>query len=66
MRGLVQGLNGNAVSKKLNAGDDDLVAGIKNVCRAALAWTDIAGNLNVGFGTHSNLEVAYGGGLSLI
>lgn len=36
---------------------------LTGVCRAALAWTDVAGNLNVGFGTHSHLQVAYGGGL---
>jgi hypothetical protein len=39
-------------------------AQLTGVCRAILGWTDIAGNLNVGFGTHSNLQVAYGGELS--
>jgi hypothetical protein len=36
---------------------------LTGVCRKAFPWTDNAGALNVGFGTHSNLEVYVGGGL---
>lgn len=36
---------------------------LTGTCRAVIAWTDTPGNLNVAFGTHSNLEVAYGGAL---
>lgn len=38
----------------------DLLTG---VCRSAFNWTDLQTSLNVGFGTHSNLEVWIGGGL---
>jgi len=36
---------------------------LTGVCRKALPWTDNAGQLNVGFGAHSNLQVYYGGAL---
>jgi hypothetical protein len=36
---------------------------LTGVCRAALGWTDIAGVFNAAFGTHSNLQIAYGGAL---
>lgn len=34
---------------------------IDGVCRTVLPWTDTAGDLNVAFGTNSNLYVFYGG-----
>ena len=36
---------------------------LTGVCRAAFPWTDNAGVLNVGFGTHTNLQVWRGGEL---
>lgn len=32
-------------------------------CRAVLPWTDLSGDLNIGFGTHSHLVVYAGGSL---
>lgn len=36
---------------------------LTGVCRTAMPWKDNAGALNVAFGTHSSLEVYYGGEL---
>lgn len=36
---------------------------LTGVCRCVFPWNDLTGTLNVGFGTHSNLEVFVGGGL---
>jgi len=36
---------------------------LSGVCRTVFAWTDNSAVLNVAFGTHTDLEVAYGGGL---
>lgn len=36
---------------------------LTGVCRGVLAWTDNAGTLNIGFGTHTNLQVWVGGQL---
>lgn len=35
---------------------------LSGVCRGALAWSDNAGKLTLAFGTHSNLQLAQGGG----
>lgn len=36
---------------------------LTGVCRGVFHWTNVAGSLNVAFGTHSNLEVWIGGAL---
>jgi hypothetical protein len=36
---------------------------LNGVCRSLLAWTDKASQLNIGFGTHTKLQVWRGGGL---
>ncbi len=36
---------------------------LTGVCRNLLPWKDNAGEMNTAFGTHSNLEVYYGGQL---
>jgi len=36
---------------------------LTGVCRSVFNWTDLQTNPNVGFGTHTNLEVWIGGGL---
>ena len=36
---------------------------LTGVCRSILPWTDNAGTLNIGFGTHSALQVSVGGAL---
>lgn len=39
------------------------VTGLTGVCRNAIAWTDLANAQNLGFGTHSALQVYVGGEL---
>ena len=39
---------------------------LTGVCRAVLPWTDNTGALNLGFGTHSALQVSVGGALYTI
>lgn len=34
---------------------------VTGICRNIFPWDDTAGNLNVAFGSHSNLQLAYGG-----
>jgi hypothetical protein len=36
---------------------------LTGVCRKAFPWTDVPGQLNIAFGTHTNLEIWYGGSL---
>lgn len=40
-----------------------ILSNLTGVCRSILPWTDTAGILNLGFGTHSNFEVYQGGSL---
>lgn len=41
-----------------------IVSLLSGVCRAVLAWTENSGALDVGFGTHTSLQVAQGGTLA--
>lgn len=47
----------------INGWEGVVATPVSGVCRTVLPWTDLTATLNIGFGTHSNLQVYNGGAL---